>query len=149
MQVKMVPNLNTPSSQHFIKMQKSVDKQYVEKTTMLDGVMTFGKTSKGQNMLDFMSTETAEITPFIGNFKVQGMHNGDVYITEKPKRIHNTPLFREDNCSLTLGRDGKYHFIFIMPEEQVDELPEQLVHQALAIAQKVQRVILKRKGGRR
>ena len=57
-------------------------------------------------------------------------------------RVHNTPLFREDNSSLTLGRDGKYYFIFAMPAVLVDELPEQLVHQALAIAQKVERRIL-------
>jgi hypothetical protein len=74
------------------------------------------------------------------------MPNGDVYITEKAKRIHNTPMFREENCSLTLGRDGKYYFCFILPEEQVDKLPERLMLQALAIAQKVERIILKRQG---
>lgn len=58
----------------------------------------------------------------------------------------NTPLFREDNSTLTLGRDGKYHFIFTMSETLVDELPEQLVLQALAIAQRTARTILKRKG---
>lgn len=127
-------------------MNKSVEKKgNVEKTTMLDGVMTFSKTSNGQNMLDFMCTEFAEITPFIADCKVQVMHDGNVYITEKPKRIHNKPLFREDNSSLTLGRDGKYHFIFTMPEELVDELPEQLVLQAVAIAKKVVAKILRGK----
>ena len=116
-----------------------------EMTTMLDGVMTIGKTDNGLNMLDFMCTETVEVAPFIGDCKVQMMHNGDTYITQKPKRIHNTPLFREDNSSLTQGRDGKYHFIFALPAEQVDELPERLTHQALAIAQKVDRHILNRK----
>ena len=116
---------------------------------MLDGVMTFSKTDNGLNMLDFMSTETAEITPFIGDCKVQVMHDGNVYINEKPKRIHNTPLFREDNSSLTLGRDGKVYFYFSLPEERMAELPDRLVHQALAIAQKVERMIASRKGGKR
>ena len=125
-------------------MRKSVNKKNVEKTTMVDGVLAIGKTSEGQNVLDFMSMETVEVTPFIGDCKVQVMRNGDTYITQKPKRIHNTPLFREDNCSLTLGRDGKYYFVFTMPEEMVEKLPEQLVLQAVAIAKKVERVVLRK-----
>ena len=74
-------------------MKKSVKKENVEKTTMMEGVMTFGKTGNGQHMLDFMCTEYVEITPFIADCKVQAMHDGNVYITERPKRIHNTPLY--------------------------------------------------------
>lgn len=107
--------------------------------------MTFSTDDNGRNLLDFMCTEFAEITPFSANCKVQVMHNGDTYITELPKRIHNKPLFRKDNCSLTLGRDGNYHFVFIMPAELVYKLPDELVLQAAAIARKVKRMILKRK----
>ena len=126
-------------------MKKSVKKQNVEKTTMLDGVMTFGKTNYGQNMLDFMCTECAEIAPFVADCKVQGMRDGNVYITEKPKRVRNTPIFREDNSTFSLGRDDKYYFVFTMEKRQVKQLPEALVHQALSIAQKVSRVVLKNK----
>ncbi len=129
-------------------MSKKSKKDNEEKTTMLDGVMTFGKTSKGQKMLDFMCTEYVELEPFIADCKVQGMRDGNVYITEKPKRIHNKPLFREDNSTLTLGRDGRYYFVFTLPKERVRELPDKLVHQALAIAQKVTKMNTKR-GGRK
>ena len=112
---------------------------------MLDGVMTFGKTSNGQNMLDFMCTEFAEIAPFVADCKVQVMHDGNVYITEKPKRVRNTPIFREDNSTFSLGRDDKYYFVFTMEKRQVKQLPEALVHQTLSIAQKVSRVVLKKK----
>lgn len=44
------------------------------------------------------------------------------------------------------SRDGKYYFCFILPEAKVKRLPDALVHQALSIAQKVERTILKRKG---
>ena len=110
--------------------------------------MTFGKTDNGQNILDFMCIECAEITPFIADCKVQAMRDGNVYITEKPKRIHNHPIFREDNSTLTLGRDGRYYFVFTMPKENVKEMPEKLMHQALAIAQKVAKMSAKR-GGRK
>ena len=109
--------------------------------------MTFGKTDNGQNILDFMCIECAEIPPFIADCKVQAMRDGNVYITEKPKRIHNHPIFREDNSTLTMGRDGLVYFYFSLPQEKMAELPDKLVHQALAIAQKVERMLNEKKGG--
>ncbi len=115
-------------------------------TTMVDGLMTFGTTDNGLHILDFMCTECVEMEPFLANCRVQGMRDGNVYITEKQKRVRGKALFREDNSTLTLGRDGKYYFCFILPEAKVKQLPDRLVHQALAIAQKVDHTILKQKG---
>lgn len=139
-------NLNTPSSQHFIKMKKSVKKENIERTTTVDGMMTFGLVDNHLHVLDFCSTDCAEVEPFIADCKVQAMRDGNVYITQKPRRIHNSPLFREDNSSLTHGRDGKYYFCFILPEDMLKQLPDRLVHQALAIAQKVDKMIAGRVG---
>ena len=69
-----------------------------------------------------MCTEYVEMEPFLADCKVQGMRDGNVYITERPKQKHNTPIFREDNSTLTLGRDGKYYFCFILPEAKADIL---------------------------
>ena len=55
------------------------------------------------------------------------------------KRIRNKALFRDDNSSLSLGQNGRYYFVFSMSEERVLELPQQLVRQAKAIANKVLR----------
>lgn len=115
-------------------------------TTMADGLMTFGETDNGLHTLDFMCTECVEMEPFLADCKVQGMRDGNVYITEKPKRVRGKALFREDNSTLTLGRDGKYYFCFILPEAKVKQLPDRLVHQALAIAQKVDKMIAGRVG---
>ena len=81
-----------------------------------------------------------------GHARRQRLHHRTPSPPAQLSRQRNSPLFREDNSSLTLGRDGKYHFIFTMSETLVDELPEQLVLQALAIAQRTARTILKRKG---
>ena len=105
-------------------------------------MMSFGKMDNGLNALDFSSFEAVEMEPFTATCKVQAMRDGNVYITEKPKRVRNKPIFREDNCSLTLGRDGQYYFVFSLPAEQVEELPDRLVHQSLAIAQKVEHHII-------
>ena len=124
------------------EMKKNNKKNRIEKTTTLDGMMTFGKMDNGLNALDFSSFEAVELEPFTATCKVQAMRDGNVYITEKPKRVRNKPLFREDNSSLTLGRDGNYYFVFKLSEELVKELPDRLMQQSLAIAQKVQHVII-------
>lgn len=104
--------------------------------------MTFGMLENGLRTADFNCCEDVEMEAFIANFKVQGMRDGNVYMTELPKRIRNKPLFRDDNSSLSLGRDGRFYFYFSLPEEMVEQLPEQLVRQAGAIAQKVIRELV-------
>jgi len=108
----------------------------------LDGQMTFAKDDKGLNLMDFASTEQVRMEAFTATCKVQVMRDGFVYITEKKRRKRNKPIFREDHSSLSLGHDGKYYFYFAMPEEQVGLLPDQLVHEALAIAQKLANALL-------
>lgn len=113
----------------------------IERTTTLNGMMTFAIIDNNQHILDFNSTEFVELDPFIADCKVQAMRDGNVYITEKPRRIRGKSLFREDNCTLTLGCDGRYYFVFTMDKGRVKEIPDQLVHQALLIAQKVSKMI--------
>ena len=115
-------------------------------TTMVDGMMTFGATDNGLHTLDFMCTECVEMEPFLADCKVQGMRDGNVYITERPRRQRNSPLFREDNSTLTLGKDGKYYFCFTIEKSDVKRLPDRLVYQALSIAQKVDKMIAGRVG---
>ena len=103
--------------------------------------MTFGKLENGLRTADFMCVEDIGMEAFTAHCKVQVMRDGNVYITELPKRIRNKAIFRDDNCSLSLGQDGKYYFYFSLSKELVDELPAELVRQASAIAQKVIREI--------
>ena len=126
-------------------MKQSKKNQTPEMTTTMEGQMTLGVTDNGLKILDFMCTEYVEMEPFAATCKVQGMRDGNVYITEKPKRVRNTPIFREDNCTFSLGQDGRYYFVFTMPKEQAKAIPDKLVHQSLSIAQKVERVVLKKK----
>ena len=112
-----------------------------EKEITLDGLMTIGRV---ENLIhaEFMCCEDVRIDAAVTNCKVQLMRDGNVYITELPKRIKNKPMFRDDNCSLSLGRDGRYYFVFSLPEQLVDELPKQLVRQASSIAQKVMKNLI-------
>ena len=109
---------------------------------MIEGLMTFGMLETGLRTLDFQCCEDVEAEPFTGDFKVQGMRDGNVYMTERPKRVKNKPIFREDNSSFSHGRDKKYYFYFSMDEEFIEQLPERLVRQANAIAQKIVRELI-------
>ena len=122
----MVPNLSAPCSQNSLIMSTKNKKDNTEIINTVNGTMTFCENDNRQKLLDFMCTEYVELEPFIADCKVQGMRDGNV----------------------TLGRDGRYYFVFTLPKERVRELPDKLVHQALAIAQKVTKMNTKR-GGRK
>lgn len=119
------------------------DSNNIERTLTLDGLMTFGKLDNGLHIADFQCCQTASIVPLTAQCKVQIMRDGNVYLTELPKRVRNKALFRDDNCSLSLGQNGRYYFVFSLPQEQLGELPAQLTAQAGRIAQKVIRQLHK------
>jgi len=114
----------------------------IQREVTLDGLMTIGKSENGLRRADFECCEDVEMEAFVAHFKVQCMRDGNIYMTELPKRIRNKAIFRDDNASLSHGQDGKYYFYFSIDEERVDELPQQLVRQAGAIAQKVLRELI-------
>ena len=108
----------------------------------LDGLMTVGQLENGLHIADFECCEDVQMESYITKCKVQFMRDGNVYVSELPKRFRNKPMFRDDNCALTRGRDGRFYFVFSMPEYRLRELPQQLTRQASAIAQKVIRELL-------
>ena len=120
-----------------IRKTMSTKKNSYKRELTLDGMMTFGKLETGLRTLDFMCCEDAEMEAFEGTFRVQGMRDGNVYMTERKRRVRNKPIFREDNSTLSLGQDGRYYFYFSLPKERVGELAEELIRQAMAIALKV------------
>lgn len=113
-----------------------------ERQVTLDGLLTLGLLENGLRTIDFECCEDVELDAFSGTFKVEGMRDGNVYMTEKPKRIRNKAIFRDDNASLSHGQDGRWYFCFSLDEDRIGELPEQLVRQASSIAQKVIRELI-------
>lgn len=109
----------------------------VKREVTLDGMMTVSKLENGLKTADFMCCEDVGLKPFSGVFKVQGMHDGNIYMTERPKRKRNHPIYREDNASLSLGTDDVWYFVFRMEKSRVNELPGELIRQASMIARKV------------
>ena len=119
-----------------------------ERQVTLDGMMTIGMLENGLKTADFQCCEDIEIETFSGTFKVQGMRDGNVYMTQIPKRVRNKAIFRDDNASLSQGQDRRWYFYFSLDEDELELLPEKLVRQASAIAQKVIRELIKGRGYR-
>ena len=121
-----------------------MEKIYIssERQVSLDGLMTIGMLENGLMTADFMCCEDVEMQAFSGTFKVDVKRDGNVYMTEKPKRIRNRALFRDDNASLSQGQDKRWYFYFSLDEDQLEQLPEKLVRQAGAIARKVIRELI-------
>ena len=119
-----------------------------ERQVTLDGMMTIGMLENGLKTADFQCCEDIEMETFSGTFKVQGMRDGNVYLTECPKRIRNKAIFRDDNASLSQGQDRRWYFYFSLDEDELELLPGKLVRQASAIAQKVIRELIKGRGYR-
>lgn len=119
-----------------------------ERQVTLDGMMTIGMLENGLRIADFQCCEDVLLDEFSGTFKVEGKRDGNVYMTQRPKRIRNKAIFRDDNASLSQGQDKRWYFYFSLDEDQLEQLPEKLVHQASAIAQKVIRELIKGRGYR-
>lgn len=100
----------------------------------LDGMMTFGQLENGLHRADFQCIENVRMEPFAALCKVQVMRDGNVYVTEQKRRKRNKALYRGDNCSLSLGKNGMYYFVFTMSAVQAKNLPTQLCKQAQEIA---------------
>ena len=116
---------------------EKIQNKTIQRQVTVDGMMVFCQTEEGLRTADFECCEDVEMQAFTAKCKVQIMRDGNVYITELPKRVRNQAIFREDNSSLSHGQDGRYYFYFSIDESRVGELPEQLVRQASAIANKV------------
>jgi hypothetical protein len=122
--------------------QKKSSKAKVVREVTLDGLMTIGQLDNGLHEADFKNCEEGvHIDPFRGKCMMQLMRDGNVYITELPKRIRNAPLFREDHSSLSLGRDEWAYFVYRQPVEQLAQVPENLLKEALAIGKKIRKYI--------
>ena len=115
----------------------------IGKQVMVEGLMVLGKLTTELRTLDFECCEDMEMEPFEGIFKVQGMRDGNLYMTEKPKRKRNQPLFREDNSSLSHGHDDYWYFVFRIENSRIGELPGLLIKQASVIANKLIRELFK------
>ena len=117
--------------------QKIIIKDSIEREVTLDGLMTVSMLETGLRTLQFECCEDVDEEPFRGDFHVQSMRDGNVYMQQRPKRVRNKAIFRDDNASLSQGQDKRWYFCFSLDEDQLEQLPEKLVQQASVIAQKV------------
>ena len=121
---------------------ETIIRKTIKRHVTLDGMLVIGKLENGLVTADFECCEDVEMEPFCTQCKVQGMRDGNLYMTELPKRVRNKAIFRDDNSTLTHGQDGRWYFCFSLDENRIADLPQELVRQANAIAQKVKRHLI-------
>ena len=121
-----------------MKKNKNKNSKLVVDHIMVDGMTTYGKMDNVLHVADFLCTEVVEMEPWTAVCKVQCMRDGNLYVTELPKRVRNKPIYREDNATFSQGQDKRWYFYFSMEENELPRLPEELVRQAKAIARKVE-----------
>jgi len=121
-------------------MKKTITKK-THKNVDYEAIVSLEELKNGLRLADIVSCDDVYVEAFLGKCKVQILRDGHIIIHELPKRVKNKAIFRDDNSSFTLGRDGKYYFVFTMPEQLVNEIPYQLQRQAAAIAGKVINVL--------
>ena len=121
--------------------KKNSYKKTIHKDVNYEALVNLGELKDGLRIANIVSCEDVEVEGFIGRCKVQLLHDGHIQIVQLPKRLRNKPIFRDDNCTFTLGKDGRYYFVFTMPEQLIFEIPGQLRHQAGAIAAKIEEAL--------
>lgn len=121
-------------------MKKTFTKK-THKNVDYEAIVSLEELKNGLRLADIVSCDDVYVEAFLGKCKVQILRDGHIIIHELPKRVKNKAIFRDDNSSFTLGRDGKYYFVFTMPEQLVNEIPYQLQRQAAAIAEKIEEAL--------
>ena len=109
-----------------------------QKPLNLDGFMTIQLKDDGLHTADFQCCEDVQMEPFTGNFRVQGMRDGNIYMDQKPKRIKNKPKFREDHSSLSFTSHRKVYVVFCESVDDIDEIPKNMVKEVRKLAKKLE-----------
>ena len=122
--------------------KKNSYKKTTHKDVNYEALVNLEELKNGLRLADIVSCEDVDVEAFRGKCKVQILRDGHIIIHELPKHVKNKAIFRDDNSSFTLGRDGKYYFVFTMPEQLVYEIPHHLKRQAAAIAEKVNNALI-------
>ena len=112
-----------------------------EKPLNLEGLMTILMMENGLHNIDFQCCEDVQMEPFAGDFRVQLMRDGNIYMDEKPKRKRNKPKFREDHSSLSLTTKKKVYVVFSESVDDIDEIPKNMVREIQRLAKKLEALI--------
>ncbi len=100
------------------------------RTVSVDGFMTYGEWENGQRFADFGSCEEVRMEPYCMTAKVQVMRDGNMYVSQLPKRKRRKPVLKLPHGSLSFGEDGMDRFIFVLPSEQRGEFVKLLGKEA-------------------
>ncbi|MBR0489790.1 MAG: hypothetical protein IJJ68_06285 [Prevotella sp.] len=109
-----------------------------EKPLTIEGFVTIQKKDDGLHTADFQCCEDVQMEPVKGEFKVQFMRDGNIYMDQKPKRIRNKPKFREDHSSLSITSHRQIYVVFCESVDEINEAPKNMVREVQRLAKKLE-----------
>ena len=109
-----------------------------EKPLTIEGFVTIQKKDDGLYTGDFQCCEDVQMEPVKGDFRVQMMRDGNIYMDQKPKRIRNKPKFREDHSSLSITSHRKIYVVFCESVDEINEAPKNMVREVQRLAKKLE-----------
>ena len=112
---------------------------FSERLVTLEGMMTFCTTENGRHALDFMNCEDADMEAFEIRCKVQGMRDGNVYITELPKALHSrsTLLRKAAHGRLSATKDEAYQLTLKVFKREGLDVKETMLREAIELINNV------------
>ena len=116
-----------------------------EKPLTIEGFVTIQKKDDGLHTADFQCCEDVQMEPFKGDFRVQGMRDGNIYMDQIPKGIRIKPKFRADHSSLSFTSHRKVYVVFCESVDDIDEIPKNMVKEVRKLAKKLEALIPKLK----
>ena len=109
-----------------------------QKPLTIEGFVTIQKKDDRLHTADFQCCEDVQMEPFAGNFRVQGMRDGNIYMNQIPKRIRNKPKFREDHSSLSITSHRQIYVVFCESVDEINEAPKNMVREVQRLAKKLE-----------
>lgn len=109
-----------------------------QKPLTIEGFVTIQKKDDGLHTGDFQCCEDVQMEPFKGDFRVQGMRDGNIYMDQIPKRIRNKPKFREDHSSLSITSHRQIYVVFCESVDEINEAPKNMVREVQRLAKKLE-----------
>ena len=125
-----------------LKFRQKMDKKTIDftqqKPLTIEGFVTIQKKDDGLHTADFQCCEDVQMEPVKGDFRVQMMRDGNIYMDEKPKRKRNKPKFREDHSSLSITSHRQIYVVFCESVDEINEAPKNMVREVQRLAKKLE-----------
>ena len=120
------------------KMRKNLNK-----TITISGFLAVTENECGQNYVQFLPDEprVGLVTPFVGASRAQMLSNGTFDCLKKHRKPRTRPALKLTHSSLSFGADNMTRYTFMIPDGDIDQLPQLLKREAAQASKFVENLL--------